>query len=260
MPRTVNGTGHADVRNASAKELEFIKPPRGREADRGRTKCTQSPPLGAIVTFELKQGKYGDWRVAHPPGLAVVGHESILLERTLLDRGTPEMISGPQRPEPFSPPPLMTPSMASRSVASRDSRRSHHSSRSVRSSPAPAVSLSSRSLTAPPPVPDTWAQPAPQKTTGYLNNIQANLAQLMGRVRVSDAAPAPALAPRGPALIDDAPPQPRGRLGSIAAPPGPGWLEQPRPPSPAPAPGYDTWTPSAYASEWQPGEPPRRAS
>ena len=72
----------------------------------------QSPPLGAIVTFELKQGKYGDWRVAHPPGLAVVGHESILLERTLLDRGTPEMISGPQRPEPFSPPPLMTPSMA----------------------------------------------------------------------------------------------------------------------------------------------------
>ena len=35
----------------------------------------------------------------------------------------------------------------------------------------------------------------------------------------------------------------------------------PRPPSPAPAPGYDnTWTPSAYASEWQPGEPPRRAS
>ena len=29
----------------------------------------------------------------------------------------------------------------------------------------------------------------------------------------------------------------------------------------APAPGYDnTWTPSAYASEWQPGEPPRRAS
>ena len=70
----------------------------------------------------------------------------------------------------------------------------------------------------------------------------------------------PALAPRGPALIDDAPPQPRGRLGSIAAP-GPGWLDAPRPPSPAPAPGYDnTWTPSAYASEWQPGEPPRRAS
>ena len=52
-----------------------------------------------------------------------------------------------------------------------------------------------------------------------------------------------------------------GRLGSIAAPPGPGWLDAPRPPSPAPAPGYDnTWTPSAYASEWQPGEPPRRAS
>ena len=170
------------------------------------------------------------------------------------------MISGPQRPEPFSPPPLMTPSMASRSVASRDSRRSHHSSRSVRSSPAPAVSLSSRSLTAPPPVPNTWQGPAPAKTTGYLNNIQANLAQLMGRVRVTDAAPAPALAPRGPALIDDAPPQPRGRLGSIAAPPGPGWIDAPRPPSPAPAPGYDTWTPSAYASEWQPGEPPRRAS
>ena len=206
-------------------------------------------------------------QVAHPPGLAVVGHESILLERTLLDRGTPEMISGPARPaEPFSPPPLMTPSMASRSVASRDSRRSQHSSRSVRSSPAPAVSLSSRSLTAPPPpVPNTWTPPPPQKTTGYLNNIQANLAQLMGRVRVNDApppAPAPVMmAPRGPALIDDAPPQPRGRLGSIAAPPGPGWLDAPRPPSPAPAPGYDnTWTPSAYASEWQPGEPPRRAS
>ena len=82
----------------------------------------------------------------------------------------------------------------------------------------------------------------------------------MGRVRVTDAAPAPALAPRGPALIDDAPPQPRGRLGSIAAPPGPGWLAEPRPPSPAPAPVYDTWTPSAYASEWQPGpgQPPRR--
>ena len=176
------------------------------------------------------------------------------------------MISGPARPaEPFSPPPLMTPSMASRSVASRDSRRSQHSSRSVRSSPAPAVSLSSRSLTAPPPpVPNTWTPPPPQKTTGYLNNIQANLAQLMGRVRVNDApppAPAPLMAPRGPALIDDAPPQPRGRLGSIAAPPGPGWLDAPRPPSPAPAPGYDnTWTPSAYASEWQPGEPPRRAS
>jgi len=71
---------------------------------------------------------------------------------------------------------------------------------------------------------------------------------------------APVMAPRGPALIDDAPPQPRGRLGSIAAPPGPGWIDAPRPPSPAPAPGYDTWTPSAYASEWQPGEPPRRAS
>ena len=87
---------------------------------------------------------------------------------------------------------------------------------------------------------------------------------VMGRVRVNDApppAPAPLMAPRGPALIDDAPPQPRGRLGSIAAPPGPGWLDAPRPPSPAPAPGYDnTWTPSAYASEWQPGEPPRRAS
>ena len=86
----------------------------------------------------------------------------------------------------------------------------------------------------------------------------------MGRVRVNDApppAPAPLMAPRGPALIDDAPPQPRGRLGSIAAPPGPGWLDAPRPPSPAPAPGYDnTWTPSAYATEWQPGEPPRRAS
>jgi len=38
-------------------------------------------------------------------------------------------------------------------------------------------------------------------------------------------------------------------------------IDAPRPPSPAPAPGYDnTWTPSAYASEWQPGEPPRRAS
>ena len=146
-------------------------------------------------------------------------------------------------------------------MASRDSTRRSQTSRSVRSSPAPAVSLSSRSLTAPPPVPNTWQGPAPAKTTGYLNNIQANLAQLMGRVRVTDAAPAPALAPRGPALIDDAPPQPRGRLGSIAAPPGPGWLDAPRPPSPAPAPGYDnTWTPSAYASEWQPGEPPRRAS
>ena len=34
-----------------------------------------SPPLGAIVSCELKQGKYGDWRVASPPGLAVVTQE-----------------------------------------------------------------------------------------------------------------------------------------------------------------------------------------
>ena len=39
-----------------------------------------SPPLGAIVSCELKQGKYGDWRVASPPGLAVVTQESRFLE------------------------------------------------------------------------------------------------------------------------------------------------------------------------------------
>ena len=59
LTRAVPPTSGTEART----KLEFIKPPRGREADRGRTKCTQSPPLGAIVTFELKQGKYGDWRV-----------------------------------------------------------------------------------------------------------------------------------------------------------------------------------------------------
>jgi hypothetical protein len=187
----------------------------------------QSPPLGAIVTFELKQGKYGDWRVAYPPGLAVVGHESVLLERTLLDRGTPPMIGGPMRHD-FAPPPLMTPSMAS-SMNSRESQQ-------------PVVSLQS----------NTWAPPVPApRSGGYLDNIQANLAHLMGRVRVNGPAAAPMPPPRavpprdlgrhgarGPSfVIDDAP---RRRSGSLSPPDG--WQHAPRPfyPGQQQQPAYDS--------------------
>ena len=37
-----------------------------------------TPVLGARVSFELKKGKYGDWRVASPPGLVVVSDTEIL--------------------------------------------------------------------------------------------------------------------------------------------------------------------------------------
>ncbi|KAH8057779.1 hypothetical protein JL722_6317 [Aureococcus anophagefferens] len=54
-----------------------------------------SPPLGAIVSCELKQGKYGDWRVASPPGLAVVTQEARFLETgRLFDDAPPSPRSG----------------------------------------------------------------------------------------------------------------------------------------------------------------------
>mmetsp|Transcript_10225 Transcript_10225/g.33761 ORF Transcript_10225/g.33761 Transcript_10225/m.33761 type:complete len:785 (+) Transcript_10225:150-2504(+) len=37
-----------------------------------------TPVLGARVSFELKKGKYGDWRVASPPGLVVISDLEIL--------------------------------------------------------------------------------------------------------------------------------------------------------------------------------------
>ncbi|KAJ8613251.1 hypothetical protein CTAYLR_004518 [Chrysophaeum taylorii] len=38
-----------------------------------------TPSLGARVSFELKKGKYGDWRVASPPGLVVVSPDEYVL-------------------------------------------------------------------------------------------------------------------------------------------------------------------------------------
>uniref|UniRef100_A0A7S3NR62 Uncharacterized protein n=1 Tax=Aureoumbra lagunensis TaxID=44058 RepID=A0A7S3NR62_9STRA len=37
-----------------------------------------TPPLGARVSFELKKGKYGDWRVASPPGLIIISQFEVL--------------------------------------------------------------------------------------------------------------------------------------------------------------------------------------
>mmetsp|Transcript_14342 Transcript_14342/g.42822 ORF Transcript_14342/g.42822 Transcript_14342/m.42822 type:complete len:455 (+) Transcript_14342:170-1534(+) len=148
----------------------------------------RSPRLGAVVSFELKHGKYGDWRVASPPGLAVLCHEEDYLRQTSLG----ERLTGgsamtppgrPEGPTPWDRAPGPLPAQ-----------------------PAPEPRRS----------PSRYGRPnSPARMPSVLSNISANLSTLLQRVTVADeAAPRrrtasaspltlPATGPRPPRIIDD---------------------------------------------------------
>lgn len=135
-----------------------------------------TPPLGARVSFELKKGKYGDWRVASPPGLVVLSEEEIVADEAALQAWHQHVATNPlvnqqlfftvttRDSESYVPvddvyDPRLDPDVPQRVTWGSERSRSGHSFHSPPSSPTRGFVDDDKPRPASQPVcPDEWAQ------------------------------------------------------------------------------------------------------